>query len=242
MCWEILGSRMRGQKRPFAGGCRQFIKRVNAEAEVSASSAGSTASFGQRLASAASSLATYCIGQFVWGEKTGKDVKCTCLAAVNDGADQPDVVALSRLREDHEHGELLAKLKPSPYKDCLIEFDMPFQTADHMGYEFHKQSLLPPHALFAGLYEHQPDQFLQRICGGSYGNISQFWDDMQGNPQLEENTDLKARSNYRTHALPLSIHGDGLSLVGVKKTWQKSADVYSWCSCLGKGSVGYPER
>ena len=43
--------------------------------------------------------------------------------------------------------------------------------------------------------------------------------------------------NFRRRAIPLSLHGDGVPVTGVGKSWGESMDIYSWNSLLGSGST-----
>ncbi len=70
---------------------------------------------------AVSSLATYLITKFVWGDKTGIDVRESAKFAVEDGASHPDLRRLAAVREDHAHGDILNFLRPSPtWIACLV--------------------------------------------------------------------------------------------------------------------------
>lgn len=188
-----------------------------------------------RVVAGISVLARFLIQAFLWGDKTGKDVKDTAASAVADGLEHPDVLRLAHLQDDHAHGELLQVLQPSPYSKALTEVEMPFKKEDQTGMDNYQQTMFLPHLMFAEMYEHQPNAFVERFCGGSFDHVQDFWDSQKGNPQLEENDDLKAREDYRTRCLPFSFHGDGVSVVGVKKSWQQSCDVFSGCGVLGKG-------
>ena len=49
------------------------------------------------------------------------------------------------------------------------------------------------------------------------------------------NVNSRPKSEART--IPISIHGDGLPISGVGKSWQASAEAFSWCSMLSRGST-----
>jgi len=220
-------------KRPFAGGYKQRAQKCAGHAEASGSAVG--VGLLTRGARGASRLANGLIRMFVWGLKSGVDVQRTCEWAAGDGLDHPDVVRLSKVRPHAAQGDILEMLKPSPYSQCIVHADFSFKKQTRFGCESHSQDILAPHALFSQMYHTQKDQFLLRFCGGSETKIEDFWDAMQGNPQLEDNDDIKGREDYRTKCCPLSLHGDGLSIVGIKKSWQKCADLFSFCGVLGTG-------
>ena len=98
------------------------------------------------------------------------------------------------------------------------------------------QEVLLPHVLFAYMWESQRSAFQQFIQGAA-GEIEAFWRAMAGNPQLLEHH-VHLLHNYQHTAIPIALHGDGVPVVGVGKSWSKSCDVYSWCSLLGGGRTG----
>ena len=222
---------MPAQKRALSGGCRQRAWKAGHLAEES----GQGSRLLGKIKRASSVLAVSLIRAFVWGDKTGIDVKRTASWAVADGLDHPEVILLSKLGDDHAHGELMDLLAPSPYASCCLNFDVCFKRTNKLDVQTHSQTMMLPHRLFSQMYHHQHDQFIERFCGGSTSRIPEFWDAMADSPQFETNDDLKARHNFRRKCIPLSMHGDGLSIVGVKKTWQKCADVFSYSPLLGKG-------
>ena len=76
-------------------------------------------------------------------------------------------------------------------------------------------------------------------CGGVLPDVEeleQFWDCMEGHPQLIDHP-VKDRPNWKKLAIPLCIHGDGVPLTGVGKSWSKFMDVFSVSSILGRGST-----
>ena len=40
------------------------------------------------------------------------------------------------------------------------------------------------------------------------------------------------KKEYWKKCIPLALHGDGVPVTGIGKSWSKSVDVWSWCSCL----------
>eukprot|EP00959_Pyramimonas_sp_CCMP1952_P366988 7686522-Pyramimonas_sp.AAC.1 len=59
---------------------------------------------------------------------------------------------------------------------------------------------------------------------------------MLGGPQLDGHP-VRDRDDWRSIAIPLSIHGDGAPVTGLGKIWQQSALIYSWCSVFASGST-----
>lgn len=48
---------------------------------------------------------------------------------------------------------------------------------------------------------------------------------------------MRHRSTLHKKGIPLALHGDGVAVVGVNKTWTKSVDAYSWTSVLSHGHL-----
>ncbi len=104
-------------------------------------------------------------------------------------------------------------------------------------------NILDPHVLFATMHNEFPKCFEDRLCGGSFDNIRRFWRDMDdaGHPAFV-NHEMQCRhaAKYQTHAIPITIHGDGAPISGLGKSWLKLAEIHSWSSCLSRGrSWGY---
>ena len=51
------------------------------------------------------------------------------------------------------------------------------------------------------------------------------------------NRALLAVRNYASRAIPVFIHGDGVPVTGVGKSWGKSCNIYNWGSLLATGKT-----
>jgi len=49
--------------------------------------------------------------------------------------------------------------------------------------------------------------------------------------------DLLSRVDYKIRCIPIALHGDGVAVSGVQRSWSKTADIISWTSMLGVGST-----
>ena len=95
--------------------------------------------------------------------------------------------------------------------------------------------LFEPHATMATLYEQHQDTFKERILP-DVDELERFWNDMEDNPQLKDHPVLYRR-DWKRRAIPLVLHGDGVPLTGIGKSWSKVMDVFSVSSLLGRGST-----
>ena len=100
-----------------------------------------------------------------------------------------------------------------------------------------EQHILLPHIFFAKLHEHHREHFSVRILGGpGEGKVVAFWQAMEGHPQMLGHP-LLDRPDFARRCIPLGIHGDGVPVTGIGKSWGQSVDCYSWSSLLSSGST-----
>ena len=97
------------------------------------------------------------------------------------------------------------------------------------------QHMLLPHELFAYMWENKRNAFVEFVQGPP-GQIEGFWTEMADSPQLAAHP-LRLEPDYQHTAIPIAIHGDGVPVTGVGKSWSKSCDIYSWASLLGGGRM-----
>ena len=80
--------------------------------------------------------------------------------------------------------------------------------------------------------------FVDRLCGGSYGNIPTFWDAMARDPVHPAYADhpfhTHPRFNHRTHGIPIRLHGDGVESIACGKQWPRTVEGISWSPALAK--------
>ena len=88
------------------------------------------------------------------------------------------------------------------------------------------QFFMLPHQLFANLYHHYRSEFRRRILGAE-GAIEHFWNTMSDHPALNDHP-MKEKRNWKTLYVPIALHGDGVPISGVGKSWQRSAEIWSW--------------
>ena len=96
--------------------------------------------------------------------------------------------------------------------------------------------ILLPHLLFHFLFTCRNDDFKDMFIGAGAGNpVESFWEGVLGSndPRLEGHP-MKARPDWMSFALPLSLHGDAVPCVAVGKSSCQSFDAYSWQGVLAK--------
>ena len=55
-------------------------------------------------------------------------------------------------------------------------------------------------------------------------------------PKLQH-PDIRGKQNFNRSMVPLRLHGDGCCITGRGRVWNKTADIFSWSSCMGKGKT-----
>lgn len=98
-----------------------------------------------------------------------------------------------------------------------------------------EQSVLLPHVLFSDIYHKFPATWRSSICP-SLDELNKFWDEMDTHPGMAGNP-LLHRPGYKRSVVPLKLHGDGVPVTGVGKSWCKMMDIFSWTSVISKGQT-----
>ena len=172
---------------------------------------------------------------------SAKDVQVLASAALKDGSSHPELVELADVGAQGEHpgnaardiarltqrrtrlllSERLGAIRIFVKKPPLAVFNV-------------RQNILDPHELFSWLYHAHPEQFGRMMFGGDNANIRKFWGDMRDHPSFAEHPVCR-RPELETHIVPIIMHGDGVPVSGLGKSWLKCVEIYSWGSMLGTG-------
>ena len=88
------------------------------------------------------------------------------------------------------------------------------------------QDIIMPHALFSDIYHRYPNTWKARVAP-SPDVFENFWHEMTDHP-LMEHSKLNTREDFRHKAVALRMHGDGVPVTGVGKSWAKMMDIWSW--------------
>ena len=186
-------------------------------------------------------IADFLICRWAWGDISTPMVQAIAECATKDGAAGDDLQMLARLGssgkyKQNMHAELVRNLGESHVSGCLRSSFVPLKIPGSVTIRSVETLVLLPHEVFACLYEHHQEAFMERLLGGSTENIARFWSEMKSHPGFARHP-LKDRQDHATKCVPLSIHGDGVAVSGVGRSWGKSVDVYSWNSMLGRDST-----
>ena len=93
----------------------------------------------------------------------------------------------------------------------------------------YQNSVIWPHELFAGLWQHHHQAFPKVVMGGGPDSIRQFWEEMPPRPGME------GRVGWKDRCIPISLHGDGVAVANIRGKGSKVVDCLSWSSLLSTG-------
>ena len=178
-----------------------------------------------------SALAALLLEKWSWGEMSVPTLQAIARAALRDGLNNDD---LKELADIGSAKKLQDKLPVTPISRVLTTMTC-FMKKVKGGIIRTCQAMLLPHELFAALWEFDKSIFISKLCGGDENNIKKFWDSMTDHPAYSE--EIKVRRNHKTKCIPLSLHGDGVTVIAISKSWSKSVDALSWSSVLSSGST-----
>ena len=218
-------STAKGTKRKRSGGIQQRLAQHDLENKTESSS----------------QLASFLVEQWVWGKASVQLVqetaKLACEDMVNNGCDQvpSDLQFLaglgtSGLHSNNMHRDLLHHFERKSPLPPLFTTQVPLKSGHT------PQSFLLPHELFSHMWEHYREAFAKFWMPGGESDISLFWSKFQHHPAMAGHP-LFLTENWRSKAIPISIHGDAVPTAGKGKAWTKMLLVLSWVSCLTSGST-----
>ena len=215
--------------------------------------------------SSTSSLAEHLLRQWAWGQISSNtlqqismhayDDQVNLLESMNLSADRacPKLQAMARLgnwgqQPGNVQVQLLSWLGAPSTPPCMMHKVPVLVTKSRAGVAASSGAdgqeidfpVLLPHVLFAWLYDNHRDRFNKLFLGACprKADVGAFWKEMskRKDPRLEGHP-MRARPDWNTHAIPLSLHGDGVPVLQVGKSGAKSFEVYSLQSLFVTGST-----
>lgn len=189
-----------------------------------------------------SQLATHLLDAWSWGRMSAVEVQRIAACAAADGLNHRDVVVLSKLGSSGAHPnnvnkELIAKVRDMQALEALYSFKARYKIPG-MGARIAdvEHVALLPHQLFATMYESYHKTFVEQLLGGDLANTTKFWTAMRNHPSMVDHPMFSRKDPFK-YAIPISVHGDGVAISGVGKSWSRSVDAYSWAGMLAKGET-----
>ena len=202
----------------------------------------------EELRDVASELVMYLLGQWAWGLLSATKIQVIAMKTVNDidtvtagtnfSTKLQFLKVLAGLGTSGKHPQncahdLYTHLNYAGYWNAQFRVMVPLSDASGANPALVLQVMLLPHVWFSVMFNNYYESFQSKICA-SREQISEFWNAMRGNSRLEGHP-VTARTGYKRRCIPIRIHGDGVPVTGVGKSWGKSADIYSWNSFFATG-------
>ena len=193
----------------------------------------------EQASSGGSALSELLLRNWAWGHMSTPMLQSIAQAACKDGSQGHDIRFLASLGSaglypGNMHQELQRRLCNDFVSQSLTSVHVFMKKANGGGIVGTQHAMLLPHELFATLHQHYPDKFKDHILGGNLEKIKRFWASMTEHPSYQSHP-CKQRADHTTRCVPLGLHGDGVAISGVGRSWAKSVDVYSWGVIAGKG-------
>ena len=159
-------------------------------------------------------------------------------ATIESGAKEPFLLKLGGLGSSgrlpqHCQSDLLRILPQTRVNEALSQVGV-CVAKPPSGFAQVQHEMLLPHELFSMMYTHHRGAFVQRLLGGSEARVGEFWAAMADHPAYRAHP-VARRPDHIEKAIPIAVHGDGVPVAGIGKSWSKSMDTYSWCSLLCTG-------
>ena len=192
-----------------------------------------------------SALARLLLTLFSWGEMSPQLVQKIASAAFEDA--QALLAGQSNL-QDLERIALIGSAGRYPNK-CYFEllravpFKVSIPVATPCKLTFKEslgdltQHVLLPHELFAALFHSYPSIWHKSIMP-DVDRLERFWQLNSDHPAFRD-SEIRHIRGYSRLVIPLSMHGDGVPITGVGKSWCQQMTTFSWSSMIGVGTTQY---
>ena len=187
-----------------------------------------------------SQLAYFLVTETLWGAISPQFAKKVASLAAQDceaantarrGFRFRELDVLATLPSSHLYQRLVKKLSVPHIPMTVIRLSMKcFNVIDMFD-----TLILWPHEFFAALYHKYPREWAARILP-DVTRIRIFWDAIADHPLLQGHP-IHGIRGWRDRCIPISVHGDGVPVTGIGKSWSKSMEVLSWASCLAQGTT-----
>ena len=192
-----------------------------------------------------SKLATLLIEQWSWGQLSTPMIQKLAAAAKEDmtdkGVDCPwDLNAIASLGSNgvytgNMHRDLIRQHLQDPIFRHASSLITLWIKENFLRCRERSQTILYPHELFAAMFSQGPEVFERLMIGENRANLSKFWQQISETERFESHP-ASTRADYREKCIPIGLHGDGVVVTGVGRTWSKTCDVFSWTSILNTDS------
>ena len=190
-----------------------------------------------------SALATYLQESWSWGKYSPQECQRLAHLAMTDirraqqCSETMTFLNLEKLAKlggsgkhpSNMHVEMDAAMPPVALPK-VDYFDLPIKNPTSGLVEMTVQSILLPHMMLHAFFSSMRHVFFSRLVP-EVGIVEKFWKDVSHSEHYKTHP-VRHRKNHRRRCIPIFLHGDGVPVVGVGKSWSKLVDVWSWGSIL----------
>lgn len=207
-------------KRARSGGQRQRLDELRRQEETETES---------------SHLAEHLLLKWSWGEMSAQDIQVIADLAVEDCERKRDLTKLKQLGEAGSHGRYANKVYQAVYKVAAQGIRIPTPSLVKIPFKspwgMMLQAVMLPHILFASIYSGYKNTWKKCICP-SLEALEQFWTIMveTGNPNITPA--MTRKKDWKRRLIPLALHGDGVPVTGLGKSWVKTVTNFAFYSLL----------
>ena len=143
------------------------------------------------------------------------------MAACYDGLDHEDVQKLSHLGSDgmysgHVARDLRGHLQPNMLEGSIARLSLRIPHGSHQINALYTSVM--PHKLFAAMWEKDHKVFAEYWGEHDAEQLKKFW---MGLPP-----EKRPAENALTTTVPIRLFGDGVQVLGINKSWGKSAQAF----------------
>ena len=147
-----------------------------------------------------SQLALSLLRKWAWGKLSAPELQSLAQSAYQDGLRHPEIEKLASLGTwgkfaGNMQRDLMVYLeKNSPLSSSTITVNLRLHVEPDTWADT-GCTLIPPHKLFANIFQSRPEGFKSWILGGKPSNIAKFWTSMKDHPILVARPELAKRSD-----------------------------------------------
>ncbi|CAE7222140.1 unnamed protein product [Symbiodinium sp. CCMP2592] len=210
---------MESRKRARSGRQRQRIQQMRAEESGAHSSL----------------LAEHLLEKWSWGEMSAQDIQVIADLAVQDSEEKRDLTKLKKLGKAGSHGRYANKVYRAVYKTAAqgIRIPSPFlvKIPFKSPWDMLLQAVMLPHILFSSIFSSYKATWEKSICPNVEA-LERFWNVIVENKNPNITPAMTRKANWKRRLVPLALHGDGVPITGLGKSWVQTVTNFAWCSLL----------
>ncbi|CAE7743230.1 unnamed protein product, partial [Symbiodinium necroappetens] len=189
----------------------------------------------KETATEGSLLAEHLLQKWSWGEMSAQDIQAIADLAVQDSEQKRDLTKLKELGAAGLHGKYANKVYQAVYKTGAqgIRLPTPFlvKVPFKNPWGMMLQAVMLPHVLFSSIYASYRATWEKSICP-NLDALERFWNVMVESKNPNITPAMTRKKNWKRRLIPLALHGDGVPITGLGKSWVQTVTNFAWYSLL----------